>query len=1399
MKYYGILITLIINNSFILASDAGKTKTAIGNSISDDNSTKTVSTKTSSTPLDPILEYLYGKIPLDQRIPQQENEDDEWVTVTGEEDTDTITQSLLRQSLQTYHELFKIAEQQTIPGSTASDILNEDYVQSDSNLTEEEEETRNQNYSMHLTASLANSILGTPKFRNFILSSAFYLPDLSALMSLPKSELTGAAKEALTKGPAKIIADSEKGAQLNLNPLELCMKSLMDNLKSVYNIMDTASEEERFEMGQMLRNTSLVAQFVNFMKDSQLRKFYNTIFENTSDLSNPLKPGAREQFIQSLEKATTEEEKLEILKKQLAPAYRDTNPEEDNRIAQGLLTAFNHITQQKGKLESTFKSLALMIEHPDIIKAGFAGYRNIDIPLISKSNTSEQRLEDTIAAAKQYNKTQLNTTKKINIEELKNVWETLDGFHSLIEGGRLGIKVINTANSASNFVRTATFGPTIDYDKNVYKNVSEMRTDWNKSWLSTVAKVGQKIITLGGYVVKGAQGTYQLGVQLYNGTMKIMRIADNAKNKTVEIGSTISEATTYLSKNATSLDFYTSTAKRAVNYVSEGSIQTFKKFTSNIAKMFSNERPVDLLALLKEVVTSTDPITNTEISNGFIEYLNNNSEENTAPSTQQVSDTMNFVKTLCKTCYESAIQESTLSEFETQKEILVKALVLEIITENLKKNPQEGEISQDDQPMYEKNLEEFINSATTKLLQEMDAKIIAEEKSKGLWQRTFKGVSNSQYLELLTTQLKTNKSSISNNITTQFEEFNNNPEVDIFHDAPEAITPSSTPSISQISTYETAAFDKLFSADTTTSDYQKGLQRCDIRLQNLLNFTIESTLLQSDNYLQELQTTGIKKFYAGLNENGNSVTRLISGGSSLATILRYVTQTDHRDLESFVNASRMMGNLASDTLVKNFFDTYCNRISQNQAKQDTIRSFLADQTKTPTQKADFLEPYLNSNAQSDAFALSTMLQNHISLPGKQEVFLFYMQHQLKINKFLKNTKLSAQECAQEITKVTNNAPSEEELLRMIPALRNYQKSMSFIQNRKTQFIKKLSYSLKRFFSLFTSKATVKGFTVAEFQNPQDFRPSIEESWMNRLSEARDLPITQPQNATSSELLDVIQQRTPEKLPTPPQENIDDILSLPDQLQQNSAQVDPVDGFVQAFGINDEAIQNSIREWFEDNGQAPTLSILKATIPPRFNGTTSTVFTRKVMCGFKTLTLLQQNKELLTTHNITLTVDYIAQLTESIYNKTLQKIPRGTVINTSISPKDFQASLDSLTVSQLNDALHEVFSIANFSLTTKAPISTGIDPTSSTFTTTEPISVTKQPITTITTDPDPVITTSQGITTNTTTKSTGQTRQSKEDAARAARLRRLEEIQEALEASKRNFHDLFKSTPSIDHE
>ena len=502
----------------------------------------------------------------------------------------------------------------------------------------------------------------------------------------------------------------------------------------------------------------------------------------------------------------------------------------------------------------------------------------------------------------------------------------------------------------------------------------------------------------------------------------------------------------------------------------------------------------------------------------------------------------------------------------------------------------------------------------------------------------------------------------------------------------------STAQKSDVTTYERAAYDRLFTAPGTSdtpSSFQKALQGCSDPLRTLLGFTIESTLLQSDSYRAELQSTGVRSFSQGL-DSGNNVTRLVDGASSL-NILKLAAKTAKKDLDAVIKAARIAGTLAHDSLVEDFFNNYCD--IQPDEKKDLLKIMTS-----ANPKFEELIPYLKRGYQQNADKLFSTLQHHLELPARMETPLFFLEHQQAITECLKKSKRP--DYAQDIFEKLDSTVPLEKIRAMLPALQEYNKAMNFFNGRRIQFVKSLSYKLKNFFQLMTRGVKVINYKRNTFNKTlSDFKLAVEGSWVSGLK-ASSLPdaITQPQQTTTDDLLKFISENQPEKNPSAAHPAIDEeqvvmegVTTMMSDVARETRSTDVIHLFLQGLtGLESKSTEASYQNSYSTISDYINGTSLEATIPlgKLINAMAPTKLTdptirARALCGIVLLNALKGNS------TANLSRDTFAELTNTLYNK----VAKGE----TLTFEEFSGQLEQISSDDINrmitDAMNDNLDIS----------------------------------------------------------------------------------------------------------
>lgn len=509
----------------------------------------------------------------------------------------------------------------------------------------------------------------------------------------------------------------------------------------------------------------------------------------------------------------------------------------------------------------------------------------------------------------------------------------------------------------------------------------------------------------------------------------------------------------------------------------------------------------------------------------------------------------------------------------------------------------------------------------------------------------------------------------------------------------------STAQKGDVTTYERAAYDRLFTApgaSDTPSSFQKALKGCippgeeSSPLATLLGFTIESTLLQSDSYRAELQSTGVRSFSQGL-DSGNNVTRLVNGASSL-NILKLAAKTAKKDLDAVIKAARIAGVLAHDSLVEDFFSTYCENIQPDE-KKDLLKIMTS-----ANPKFEELIPYLKPEYQQNADKLFSMLQHHLELPARMETPLFFLEHQQAITECLKKSKRP--DYAQDIFEKLDSTVPLEKIRAMLPALQEYNKAMNFFNGRRIQFVKSLSYKLKNFFQLMTRGVKVINYKRNTFNKTlSDFKLAVEGSWVSGLK-ASSLPdaITQPQQTTTDDLLKFISENQPEKNPSAAHPAIDEeqvvmegVTTMMSDVARETRSTDVIHLFLQGLtGLESKSTEASYQNSYSTISDYINGTSLEATIPlgKLINAMAPTKLTdptirARALCGIVLLNALKGNS------TANLSRDTFAELTNTLYNK----VAKGE----TLTFEEFSGQLEQISSDDINrmitDAMNDNLDIS----------------------------------------------------------------------------------------------------------
>ena len=607
--------------------------------------------------------------------------------------------------------------------------------------------------------------------------------------------------------------------------------------------------------------------------------------------------------------------------------------------------------------------------------------------------------------------------------------------------------------------------------------------------------------------------------------------------------------------------------------------------------------------------------------------------------------------------------EGTTERDATFLSELVKSRIKDIYKKALTEYQKKGEEIIDDQE-YAIELQQIIEEATQDITQQMSVEMLTQKER----------LTDAQYSERFQALLEEKITASEESLRGQFDALESKHERIGFHDAIEAepvrILPEN-PTIekSDVTTYEKLAYDRLFAipgASDTPSSFQKAIQGCipageeSSPLATLIGFSIESTLLQSDSYRAEVQSTGIKSFLQGL-DSGNNVTRLVDGASNLS-ILKLAAKTATKDLAAVIKAARIVGTLAHDSLIEDFFNTHCslpgNRPLNDQQKKD-IRAMIANPKKTDQQKRDFLEPYLKPDAQKDSALLCTTLQHHLELPARLEISLFFLEYQKAITDCFKKSKRP--DYAQDIFEKIGSTVSLEKIRAMLPALQEYHKAITFFDGRRIQFVRSLSYKIKNFFQLMTKGVKVINYKRNVFKALNYLKEGIERAWVKALKES-SLPetITQPQQTATETLLEFISQNQPEQNPVVTYSRADDEQNVMTEVTKMTADIaretkltDVIHLFLQGLtGLESEGTDTSYQDAYSTisdyiNGTSakivlPLGGLLRATAPSKLRDPN---LAKRALCGIVLLDALRRGN--LTTN---LDRDNFSQLTDQLYNR-----------------------------------------------------------------------------------------------------------------------------------------------------
>lgn len=641
------------------------------------------------------------------------------------------------------------------------------------------------------------------------------------------------------------------------------------------------------------------------------------------------------------------------------------------------------------------------------------------------------------------------------------------------------------------------------------------------------------------------------------------------------------------------------------------------------------------------------------------------------------------------------ILEETVTRDRTYLQERVREKIRAEYQENLKKHLREGNVVDDeDQKEYETELNVIIEQLTKQTLEQVQTDLQSNRTrltdteyiqnfNKAL-EKQIKFAGTQQQLRIAFNALeKTFRGTYQDAI-----------EPDPIRIVPAKPTYAQTTDTTQ---YERKAYEKLFAVrvgDQKPTPFQEALENCgnsddpNNPLRALMGFMIESTRLQSPSYRQEIQQTGIRDFYAGL-DNPNSITRLLNGAASLNNVLRTVAVSKHKSLESFVKGARITGMLAYDTLRDDFFDTYCRVGLRPENRSYILTAMTApdDPNKTSEQnaqrRADALEPFLKTEHQGTSKALSNMLQNHLNLPARLEVSLFFISHYQDIVAALKPLKLTDDQRIDIILRTTGGKTSREEIAKMLPALQEYNKALNFTKGRRFQFMQSISYKFKNFFRAITGKGKVQSYRRSTFQlgQAQDFVQAVEDSsWLSRLSDSNLSPkIANPQETESDTLLAFIRQNPPidvstrHQIPTTEEEEgTADFVSLVDEAEQ-TMRADSVHLFVQSLttmGTMGQQTYSQIQEYINGSSavaQLPMTELLRAVNPQI---TITPEIQRRAVCG---ILLLRKLKDISATRGErAFDTESFNKLIDAVYTETTTRLQ-----NTEFSLNELQDALNEL--------------------------------------------------------------------------------------------------------------------------